>query len=91
MTSIAGASIWHLYLIECSNGSLYAGITNNVQARYEKHSSGKGAKYTRAFPPVRLVASRPYPNRSEASKAEYAVRKLPKSRKIDFVNAINAA
>ena len=37
---------WYLYLIECQNGAYYAGISNNVAARYAKHVSGKGAKYT---------------------------------------------
>ena len=50
----AAASPWHLYLIECRNGTLYAGITNDLERRYAQHASGKGAKYTRANPPVRL-------------------------------------
>lgn len=66
---------WWLYLIECRGGSLYAGITNDLAARYEAHCAGKGARYTRMYPPVRLLAAEPHPNRSEASKAEHAMKK----------------
>lgn len=77
-------SQWFLYLLECAGGSFYAGITNNLDKRFKAHQSGKGAKYTRANPPVRILASRPYADRSCASKAEAAIKKLPKSRKLGF-------
>ena len=72
---------WHLYLIECANGSLYTGITTDVAARYARHAAGRGARYTRAFPPVRLLGSLPYPDRSSASRAEHALRRLAPARK----------
>ena len=72
---------WHLYLIECTNGSLYTGIATDVAARYARHVAGRGARYTRAFPPVRLLGSLPYPDRSSASRAEHAVRRLPPAGK----------
>ena len=78
---------WHLYLIECRNGALYAGITNDLARRYAQHLAGTGAKYTRANPPVRLVASRPYPDRASASRAEHAVRQLPKAQKPAYLRA----
>ncbi len=77
-------SAWILYLLECRNGALYAGITNDLEARLAAHMEGKGAKYTRANPPLRVVASRGYPDRSKASSAEYQVKKLPRARKLDF-------
>ncbi len=76
---------WCLYLIECRNGALYAGITNDLEARYCAHVDGKGARYTRANPPLRLVGSRPFPDRSSASRAEFAIKRLPRSRKIAFL------
>jgi putative endonuclease len=82
---------WCLYLIECRNGSLYAGITNDLAARYAAHVSGKGARYTRANPPLRLVGFREYPDRSAASRAEYAIRQLPASRKIAFLEQSTTA
>ena len=76
---------WFLYLLECRGGRLYAGITNRLDARMAAHHSGTGAKFTRAHPPIRLLASRAYADRSEASRAEYAIKQLPRSRKMDFL------
>jgi len=75
---------WCLYLLECKNGSYYSGITNNLQARYAAHLAGKGAKYTRANPPVRVLASKGYADRSSASIAEAVLKKLPRAEKLDF-------
>lgn len=76
------ATLWHLYLIECVDGSLYAGISTDVARRYGQHCQGKGAKYTRARPPLRLVGSRPCGDRSAALKAEHAIRKLSRAAKV---------
>jgi putative endonuclease len=76
---------WHLYLIECRNGAFYAGITNDLERRYAAHLAGRGAKYTRANPPLRLVGSRPYPDKSAALKAEHAIRRLRKAAKPGFL------
>jgi putative endonuclease len=72
---------WFVYLIECTGGSIYTGIATDVDARYAAHASGKGAKYTRARPPQRLLARFPYPDRSAASKAEYRIRRLSNQAK----------
>lgn len=77
---------WCLYLIECRNGAWYAGITNDIERRYAMHAAGRGAKFTRAHPPLRLLGTRAYPDRSEAAKAEHAIRKLPKSQKLAFLS-----
>lgn len=77
--------MWCVYLIECRNGSWYAGITNDLEARYAAHVAGRGARYTRAHPPVRLLGSRPFPDRSTASKAEYALKRLPRERKLAWL------
>jgi putative endonuclease len=79
------AKAWCLYLIECRNGSFYAGITNDLDARYAAHAEGRGARYTRANPPLRLIGSRPFANRSAASRAEFELKRLPRSRKIAFL------
>ena len=67
-----------------SGSSLYAGITTDLDRRYTEHAAGTGARYTRAHPPIRLLASRVYPDRSSASKAEAALKKLPRQRKLAF-------
>jgi putative endonuclease len=77
---------WFLYLLECNNGTYYAGITNNVEARFATHVSGKGARYTRANPPVKILATKIYADRSVASIAEAQLKNLPRSKKLDFFN-----
>lgn len=72
---------WWLYLIECANGAVYTGITTDVEARYRAHVEGKGAKYTRSNPPLRLLARREFLNRSLAAKAECAIKRLPPTEK----------
>jgi putative endonuclease len=76
---------WFLYLIECRNGTYYAGITNNVDARYATHAAGRGARYTKANPPLRLLGAKAYPDRSAAARAERAIRQLPRERKLAFL------
>ena len=75
---------WVLYLLECKGGSFYAGITNNLEARFQAHVDGRGAKYTRAYPPIKILAQKTYPDRSEASKAEAQLKSLPKDKKMAF-------
>ena len=75
---------WVLYLLECKGGSFYAGITNNLEARFQAHIEGSGAKYTRANPPLRIIAHKDYADRSEASRAESFLKSLPRHKKISF-------
>lgn len=72
---------WFVYLIECIDGSVYTGVAVDVAKRYAKHAAGKGARYTRSRPPVRLLASFEYPDRSSASKAEYSIKQLSPTQK----------
>jgi len=67
---------WFLYLIECQDGSIYTGITVDIDKRYAAHKTGKGAKYMRSHPPKRLLKVFEFENRSAASKAEYQLKKL---------------
>lgn len=67
---------WFLYLLECSDGSVYTGIATDVQARFDKHVSGMGARYTRSRKPVQVLASFELADRSSASRAEYWVKRL---------------
>jgi putative endonuclease len=81
----ATTTSWCLYLIECRDGTFYAGITNRLEARYAEHVAGRGARYTRAHPPLRLIGARPYVNRAEASRAEWRIKQLPKQKKVAFL------
>ena len=78
---------WCVYLLECTDGSLYAGITNDLQRRFALHAAGKGAKYTRARKPLRFVARRDFPDRASASRAEHALKRLDVAGKRAFCRA----
>ncbi len=80
---------WYLYLLECKGGSYYAGITNRLEARFAAHQSGQGAKYTRANPPLRILATRMYADRSTASIAEAKLKSLPRQQKLEFFDEPN--
>lgn len=83
------AVTWHLYVIRCVDGSLYAGITTDVRRRFEEHLSGgaKAARYLRANPPQDLVFRRRIGTRSLALKAEYWFKQLAKRDKEAIVTA----
>jgi putative endonuclease len=72
---------WFLYLLECADGSVYTGIATDVQARYQKHLAGKGARYTRTRKPVAILASFELTDRASASRAEYWVKRLTPPQK----------
>ena len=76
---------WFLYLLECSGGSYYAGITTDVQARFQAHATGKGARYTRAHPPLRVLGFREYADRAAASRAEWQLKRQPRDRKLAWL------
>lgn len=72
---------WKLYILRCGDGSLYTGITTDVQARLTVHRSGKGAKYTRGRQPLELVYSEECGSHSDALKRELAVKALSREEK----------
>ena len=76
------ATLWHIYLLECTDGSFYAGIATDVERRFAEHLCGKGARYTRSHKPLRLLASRPVGSRAQALQAEIAIKRLPKGKKL---------
>lgn len=75
---------WYLYVIACRGGSLYTGISTDVARRYQRHASGRGARYTRSHPPEKLLLAIEFPNRSAALKAEYAFKQLSAAEKRAF-------
>lgn len=76
-----GAGGWFVYLLRCSDGSLYCGITNDLKARLKKHNDGTGAKYTRGRGPVELVWKKKMKTPTDARKKEAEIKKLKKSEK----------
>lgn len=84
MTDASAAQApWYLYVLECADGSLYAGIAIDLERRVGEHNDGpRGARYTRARRPVRLVAAWPKLDRSDASSAEYAFKRRSRASKL---------
>lgn len=82
---------WYVYMIECSDGTIYTGITNDVKARILKHNSGKGAKYTRARRPVKLKAQWKCSTKSASAQAEYALKKLSRAHKLKLINKLKVS
>ena len=73
---------WFLYIVKCSDQTLYTGISTDIERRIKKHNSGKGAKYVRTRLPVQLVYSEVLPGRVEAIKREIEVKTWPKKKKL---------
>lgn len=78
--------MYFLYILECSDQTLYTGITTNLDRRLKEHNSLKlGAKYTKTRRPVKLVYTKEFENRSVASIEEARIKKLSRLQKIDFI------
>lgn len=80
---------WQVYILKCSDGTFYTGITNNLNLRIKKHNLGKGAKYTKTRLPVSLVYKESTLDKSQSLKREIAIKKLPRDKKLELINSIN--
>ena len=78
-------SMYHVYILECADGSLYTGITTNVERRLAEHKAGKGGHYTRAHTVVRVAYTEEYSDRSSASKREAEIKRWPRSKKLELI------
>jgi putative endonuclease len=76
---------WFFYIVRCRDGSLYSGITNDLEHRINEHNRGAGAKYTRGRRPVKLVYSEKHGNVSEAKKRESQIKRWPKAKKEQLI------
>lgn len=78
---------WRVYIVQCSDGTLYTGITKDIEKRIIQHNSNHiGAKYTKGRRPVKLVYFEASDSRSNALKREYQIRKLPLTDKMDLIS-----
>ena len=78
---------WCVYIVRCSDDTLYTGITNDLDKRLKAHNGGTGAKYTKARGPVVLVYAETAADRSAASKREYAIKKLSRAEKLVLISS----
>ncbi len=74
---------WKVYLVRCTDNSLYCGITNDITSRITKHNVGKGAKYTQSRLPVELMAASRELSKSDALTLEHYIKQQPAGEKID--------
>lgn len=77
--------MWYVYILRCRDGSLYTGVTNDVPARFQAHSQGKGAKYTRGRGPLELVYTEECGDKSAALKRELAIKAMNKQQKLQLI------
>ena len=78
---------WFVYIVQCSDGTLYTGVTTDIDRRVLEHNSNnKGAKYTMFRRPVKLLWYTKYSSRSEAQAAEYKLKKLSRKKKLEIVD-----
>ncbi len=78
---------WCVYIVKCSDGSLYTGCTNNLNERIKAHNQGKGAKYTRGRLPVKLVYFEEIFSHSAALGREHEIKELSRRDKIELIKA----
>jgi putative endonuclease len=76
---------WFVYVVRCADGSLYTGISTDVEARVAAHNAGRGARYTRARRPVEVIHVERKRSQSTAAKREAAIKALPRARKLSLV------
>ena len=74
----------YTYIVQCSDGTLYTGWTNDLTQRLNAHNSGKGAKYTRSRIPVVLIYYESFFTRQEAMRREYSIKQLSRKEKLEL-------
>ena len=77
---------WTVYILQCGDGSLYTGITNDLERRVSEHGSGQGAKYTKGRGPFQLVYDETCVDRGKASKRENEIKSLSREEKLKLVS-----
>ena len=76
---------WHVYIVRCRNDALYTGITTDLTRRVAEHNQGKGARYTHANRPVKLVYSEYAESHTHALRRERAIKRLTRRRKLELI------
>ena len=78
---------WHVYIILCSDGTLYTGITTDLQRRFDQHVSGRGAKYFRGRQPHQIVYQENGLTRSAAGRRELEIKRLERTEKLTLISS----
>lgn len=83
------ASTYFMYVLSCSDQTLYTGYTTDIEQRFQAHNAGKGAKYTRGRTPVELMVCLQFETKHEAMSAEYHFKKLSRQQKETLIASLN--
>jgi len=78
--------MYYVYIVKCSDGTLYTGYTTEIERRIEEHNLGQGARYTRGRTPVTLMHQETFSTKSKAMKREYAIKSLSRQEKEDLIS-----
>ena len=78
---------WYVYVIECKDGKLYTGITNNLERRVRDHNSGSASKFTKYRAPVKLLYTESYPNKPQALRREAQIKRLKRTEKLVLIKS----
>ena len=89
MSLLSGKNQNYVYILKCSDSSLYTGWTNDLVSRVNIHNTGKGAKYTRGRRPCELVYFESFDDKSPALKREHAIKRLSREEKLKLIDKFN--
>lgn len=78
--------MWYIYILLCSDGSLYTGSSPNPKERFQQHKSGKGGRYTRSHKPIKLLYAEKLESKSTALKRELQIKSWSRDKKISILN-----
>lgn len=79
--------MWFVYILECSDGTFYTGITNNLEKRFLQHKAGKGGHYTRSHKVLKIIYQEKLNSKSEALKREHQIKKLKRAEKKSLIRS----
>jgi putative endonuclease len=82
---------WHVYILLCADGTLYTGVTTDPERRLAEHLAGSASRYTRSRGAVRFVHTEPAGSRGQALKREWAIKRLPRPKKLALANQRTAS
>ncbi|MBF0216134.1 MAG: GIY-YIG nuclease family protein [Candidatus Omnitrophica bacterium] len=77
--------MWHVYILECKDKTLYVGVTKNLTERLARHNKGKASKYTRGRTPVKMIHSEQHPDKTSALKREHELKRWTREKKLALI------
>ena len=80
---------YSVYILLCKGNVLYTGIAKDVVTRFEKHQAGKGAKFTKSHPPIKVMAHKVVGSKSNALKIEYVIKQMPRPKKLAYLRTLD--